>query len=558
MPNLLKKLTLSFLAFLVLFFSVAPSILVRAQETSTSGSTWYNQSFQDWYGKVYDINNSNEIFGERYTAAQVQWVFYGVLSFIINQAVGVDNAPTTQCFINNFQNLDSCKPLLEKLLSADPSSPNLAVNSQSTQNLWSLVFATDRPFSGISYVKEKIQNFSLVPVAHAQTVGFGFSVLQPIQDMWKGVRDISFGLFVLAAIVLAFMIMFRVKISPQVVISVQSAIPKVVIALVLVTFSYAIAGFMVDLMYVVIGVVSVIASKLAFGISPPLLFSFLTQTNIFYDLIGYLIALILSFIVLMVIQMGAILAIGLPVGAALVFGVSGGTLAAVFGIIVIILAVIIVVSVAWITFKTVWALIKAFANVLLLVIFGPLQIVAGVVIPNFGFSAWFKNLASALSTFVVTGVLMLFSIVFLINGVSLGLQNFIGGSPGQAILNFFFGTAIVSVVSGTTSAGWPPLLGGGNSQAGIGLLFLGVSLVLFTMIPKATELVQSFISGKPFAYGSGIGDVSQGLNWVGSGAEAYAFRRKQRVGPGQEQEAERWGYMQKAAEVLQSFTRQKH
>src|SRR5258708_14361646 len=57
------------------------------------------------------------------------------------------------------------------------------------------------------------------------------------------------------------MIMFRVKISPQVVVSVQSALPKIAIALVLVTFSYAIAGFLIDIMYVFVGLFSLVFSR---------------------------------------------------------------------------------------------------------------------------------------------------------------------------------------------------------------------------------------------------------------------------------------------------------
>ena len=49
--------------------------------------------------------------------------------------------------------------------------------------------------------------------------------------------------------------MFRAKINPQTVVTIQSAIPKAVVALILVTFSYAIAGLMIDLMYLLIGLI---------------------------------------------------------------------------------------------------------------------------------------------------------------------------------------------------------------------------------------------------------------------------------------------------------------
>src|SRR4030067_3266417 len=83
-----KKLLISFLIGIVLFFSAAP--------TAMAAAPWYSQDFGSWYAKVYDTTNSNEIFGERYTAAQVQWVFYGVISFFINLASG-NNAAVSGC-----------------------------------------------------------------------------------------------------------------------------------------------------------------------------------------------------------------------------------------------------------------------------------------------------------------------------------------------------------------------------------------------------------------------------------------------------------------------------
>ena len=56
-------------------------------------------------------------------------------------------------------------------------------------------------------------------------------------------------------IVIGFMVMFRRKIDPKTVITVQNALPKIVLALLLVTFSYAIAAFMIDLMYLVMAII---------------------------------------------------------------------------------------------------------------------------------------------------------------------------------------------------------------------------------------------------------------------------------------------------------------
>jgi len=51
-------------------------------------------------------------------------------------------------------------------------------------------------------------------------------------------------------IVIGFMIILRKKINQQMVVSVQNAIPKIVTSLILVTFSYAICGLLVDLAFV--------------------------------------------------------------------------------------------------------------------------------------------------------------------------------------------------------------------------------------------------------------------------------------------------------------------
>jgi hypothetical protein len=62
-------------------------------------------------------------------------------------------------------------------------------------------------------------------------------------------------LLVIVLIAIGFMIMFRMKLNPQTIITVESALPRIVLSLILITFSFAIAGFMIDLMYVIIIIV---------------------------------------------------------------------------------------------------------------------------------------------------------------------------------------------------------------------------------------------------------------------------------------------------------------
>jgi len=376
------------------------------------------------------------------------------------------------------------------------------------ESLASMIFASDRPISFISYVKNLGQKFSLVTEVHAQTTsGFGFQALTVIQDLWTASRDFVYGLFVLAAIVLAFMIMFRVKISPQVVISVQSAIPKLIVALILVTFSYAIAGLLIDLMYVVIGILSLAMASVGhnvFATDPATIFKFMTtgyvginsKIGVSAGLFGVLLLYILLFSVTI---FGAVISVN---GGILASITSLGVLPAAAVLIGMVVFVVMLVVIVILAIKTVWMLLKAFAQVLLLTIVAPFQIAFGVIIPGTGFSSWLKSFAANLVIFPVTGLLLTLSFVFL---------NTAGNMLGGAMLDFHW-QALLAFIPGETSGilfapstGWPPLIGGGNDV--MALLFVGVSFMIFSLIPKVEDVVKGIVSGRPFAYGTAIGEA---------------------------------------------------
>jgi hypothetical protein len=102
------------------------------------------------------------------------------------------------------------------------------------------------PASGQSYIADVLDSTKLVPQAHAQ--GLGFSSLDTVLETWKQFRNVAYMFFVIVFLVIGFMIMFRTKVG-QAAITAQQAIPNIIVALLAVTFSYAIAGFLIDLMY---------------------------------------------------------------------------------------------------------------------------------------------------------------------------------------------------------------------------------------------------------------------------------------------------------------------
>src|SRR3990167_5915145 len=91
---------------------------------------------------------------------------------------------------------------------------------------------------GKSYAQATLPNY-----CSQQKLEPGICGLKPFIPIWAAARDIVYMLFV---------IMFRVHIDPRTVMTVQNQIPKIIAGIILVTFSFAIAGLLIDVMYVVI------------------------------------------------------------------------------------------------------------------------------------------------------------------------------------------------------------------------------------------------------------------------------------------------------------------
>jgi hypothetical protein len=86
--------------------------------------------------------------------------------------------------------------------------------------------------------------------AHAQVGGSGSGVLASIFRLWEVSRNISYLVMILVFILVGFMVMFRQKLNPQTVVSIQMALPGLVIGLVMITFSYFLASLISDLAFV--------------------------------------------------------------------------------------------------------------------------------------------------------------------------------------------------------------------------------------------------------------------------------------------------------------------
>jgi len=106
------------------------------------------------------------------------------------------------------------------------------------------------PLHTSDFIAYMQNNFGLAKPSYAQVTGIGYQGLTPLLHAWVVFRNVVYLLFVFIFIIIGLAIMLRVKIDPRTVMTIQNQIPKIIVSLVLVTFSFAIAGFLIDLMWV--------------------------------------------------------------------------------------------------------------------------------------------------------------------------------------------------------------------------------------------------------------------------------------------------------------------
>lgn len=93
--------------------------------------------------------------------------------------------------------------------------------------------------------------------------------LNPMYRIWEGIRNISYVSITLILVIYGFMVMFRSKVDPRTVITLQSVIPRLAIGLVAIAFSYIIASLAVDIGQVGLAAVGQFFAQIKLG-PPPL------------------------------------------------------------------------------------------------------------------------------------------------------------------------------------------------------------------------------------------------------------------------------------------------
>lgn len=403
-------------------------------------------------------------------AAQGLWPDEGYAESIQSAASGDVNAAAhvTNVNTNNYSDL------IRRILGPIPGITVVSMSSpiakqmlaqSAIYNISSYIVAMymNPPASTYAFVQDVGQTLGFVPKkAYAQ--GLGFSALSSLLPLWKVFRNIAYGLLAIIMMVIGFFVMFRKKIDPKTVVTVQSALPKIVITLLLITFSYAIVGIMIDLMYLTI---YIIVSLFTVGLPG----AFASQ-NILNDYLNGGIS-----------QVFSVLYGGTNASDELAKLISSS--ADIQGITSAILWLLISLGAVFVFVRMFVMLLMAYIQIIISLLLAPLQFLLEAIPGGKGFSSWFKNFISNLLVFPVTAGMLLIGTILL----------HLGETPGVL---------------------WtPPFLNTMDTQSGSITALLGMGVLM--AIPSIVHSIQAALKAKPLVgmdmgLGGTVGTATQMLS----------------------------------------------
>lgn len=144
-------------------------------------------------------------------------------------------------FSKNIQGVTSSAPYLSSI---NTSHGLLGMAASTIDSLY-----VYRPLNKSEYLTDLGRNIGLIKSANAQVVGSGNAVLSPVFKLWEVTRNIAYLAMIIIFIVVGLMVMFRQKLNPQTVVSIQLALPGLVIGLIMITFSYFLAALITDIAF---------------------------------------------------------------------------------------------------------------------------------------------------------------------------------------------------------------------------------------------------------------------------------------------------------------------
>jgi len=434
-----------------------------------------------------------------------------------------------------------------------------------------------QPASGIYYATNSLFDLHLIPRTYA-IEGVGFAALRPVLNIWKIFRYLSYLIIVFVLFIMGFAIMFRMKIDPQTVISLENALPRLITTLIMITMSFAIAGFMIDLMYILMGVViSIIVNDSNHGLmyankteliqrlytdTGPFLIGTIIDATWIPSIGSSLLGILPHGVEIMVRNLAAgiitILSARVPLGNLLVWGdmLSGipvfGKPAQVFYILnvvpdffnkvkdsvdlIVFLAIIVTSLLLFIRITTM--LFFCFIQILILVVFSPIILLFQAVPGKNPFGFWIKNLLSNLIAFPLVAILLIIG-AFIVNTPPqsgfIWRPPFINSSSAEGF-NAIIGIGLLFMIPNLVKLIKKALGGDGLPGAGFGLFFSGVTAPLGAALPIGAQFASAYWSfgvmrsmlgniGGKSKPGASVSAVAESAENVIQGIEAWRHGR---------------------------------
>ena len=394
--------------------------------------------------------------------------------------------------------------------------------------------ATVRPASSLdylAYVSTNLKNHHIINQTFASGPGYGFTALSPILPLWRAFRNIAYMLFALGFVLYGVMIMFRVRIDAKTAASIQLAIPKLIVTLLIITFSYAIVGFLID--------ISTVISAMIIGILKA--GGILTDINNIVPMIasgqsllgavgsalvnGFL-AVIVSPFVFFNLLIGGLLGMSVAFVAAVAGTLTG---------IGLLIGIIIIIAVIFSYTKLIFKLFQAFISVIVNLIFAPIILLGNLFPGSTSFGDWLRSIYGNLAVFPVAIFFLTLSYALMCQPILTIIPAAIQTSTGIAgVAANAVGININSITTGwleqlfgvkslaTFGNIWTPPMtipgagstwtkGGlqtGTTAGSDGSLMLAtIGFGLLMMASKYCEMVEKALKTPPFPYGAAIGEA---------------------------------------------------
>ena len=380
-------------------------------------------------------------------------------------------------------------------------------------------------------------------------------------------------LLVVITVVLGFLIMFRSKIGGQTALSLETVLPRIVVTMIYISFSFAIAGFLIDMMYLMIGLV--VDILLGYGLHLPIEYVAKVQDDFigakFHDLWpnGSLTGRTNGMRTFSAFSVGGALWDFIPIEfkgildvfvgrtlttwiahtwaqkwfplveatenlgwEAFTFGFNIGKtlsgfsrwlflMALTSGLAIIlpsiILGLIIILTILLHMFKIFFILLSSYIKIMLYIMFAPIIILFEVIPGQSAFGWWFKNLIGELIAFPIVVAIMVTgqAIVLMIN------------NPRYWSFGSAYTTTGQNIVSSFSGGDYPftlPFLYGFRSEDFSMIVALGIILIIPDFIKMAKAKIGVQDSPLNFGLGTFFAGASMFVSGLGTAGSLQSYR----------------------------------